>query len=277
METEAEDTHFHLFTFPEFTHLRAVGKHGRGTGEILSPWNFHLTASALHAYDYPSAIVHYPLQGDEATYDFSLQTPAAHSYYDFTLITDTTFALYLSTTGKRAVHLLDKKGEIIDSLLERPDIKDWPYQLASEVWNSYLAYNPSKNVLVTATLGGEVIDIIHLDTREHLVAVGPDGKPRHGKVGLHYYPNLVEGFRGHLFLGDKYIYALFSGISMEDVIKKNASPRLYALHVYDYEGHPARKYTFKESIISFHVDETANKLYATVNDDFESPIFVYDL
>jgi hypothetical protein len=64
-------------------------------------------------------------------------------------------------------------------------------------------------------------------------------------------------------------------MSSEDVMKLDG-PVPRDLHVYDYEGRPVKKYTLDENLISFHVDESTNKLYATA-DAGEDPVFVYDL
>jgi len=143
-------------------------------------------------------------------------------------------------------------------------------------WNSFMSFHNGN--IVCATTSAEVIDVINIHSNKHSIYVGPGGKPKPMQRGNSYLPVTFFGFTS-LFLTDNYIYTLFSGMTFDEYREKSRmglSEDKNYLRVYDYKGNLIKVYDTDEDMISIYVDESANKIYATVINN-ENSIYVYEM
>ena len=270
--------HFHIFTFPGFEYIYSLAHVGRGYNEIIQPGDFDLTTHYLYAYDlnlkklYSYDVKNRASKPNECI-DYNML-----KLYDaqrFCMIGDSLAAFY-TTNIQNIIYIIDKKGNMMDSLLKRPLLNDWNYHMISSSWNSCISFLHGN--IVCATISAEVIDVVNISNKKHRIFVGPGGKPRPLQRGNSFLPVSFFGFQ-NIFLTDNYIYTLFSGMTWDEYREKSKAKQntdKNYIRVYDYNGNLINVYDTDENLLSIYVDESANKIYATVYDN-ENSIYVYEM
>ena len=125
-----------------------------------------------------------------------------------------------------------------------------------------------------------MVEIHNLKTGKQIVLYGPAGEPRYKEHKGESFPNGIKGFTD-VQVTDKYIYALFDGMSWEERHQyykrgEEAPNGGHFIYMFDLKGKPIRKYILDKNIMGFEIDEKRNMLIATCAESDE-PIILYNL
>lgn len=183
---------------------------------------------------------------------------------DFMLYNDSIFIIP-DYSGKNRLVFADRNGNIVRRIGEIPakEKAGIPEVALSQAWRPFIHYNPRNGLLAMVTQFGEVLELYDFQNDHVQVRVGPGGEPKCRYKGAAAYPNGIRGY-SDVFVGDKYIYALFWGYEYAKVLSGEIT---YSggdlIHVFDLEGKPVRQYHIDRHITGFCVNETTGEVIGT--------------
>lgn len=276
------DYYFHLFSYPEFRYLSSFGQRGEAPKEILSAENFRWLGDSLWTLDSGKAeLVCWLPQGDSVhrVRSISMKRKVPRPY-DFVQCTDETF-LVPDYSGQGRFCRIAPDGSLMHRIGTIPAANR--HQLAQRpvtyayLWRSFVDYNSNKDVLVTATQMGEVLEIFHLkDTLRYAIYVGAQSEP-------YYLRKDDKGFMGFsdVQVTDRAIYAVFHGHTFKEIMRSRERGEVHPdggkyIYVFSLDGKPLRKYVLDHYVYGISVDETQGIILATdVNQD--EPIIEFSM
>lgn len=280
------DNFLHAFTYPGFKHIVSFGKRGEGPAEMLQANTIRVFSSdSVWTVDGQKTKVSRWSVSSEgvAQKEEEIQLSKSKLWVtDFTLIDDNTFVIP-DYSGSCSFYKEDKQGFITDTVGSLPTIlhpTSPNRQTLGQVWTRFIDYNPGNGILALVTQLGEVLEIYNLKTGSRQVIYGPHDEPQFKQAKEYAIPDGVMGF-GNVFVGNRYIYAIFQGTSFKEIQQaaKAGTPRPQGgqfLYVFNFEGMPVQKYTLDHSISGFHLDEASGKLIALdLNSD--DPVVEFNL
>lgn len=258
----------HLFSYPKIKHLSSIGKMGNGPGEILDSENIRFDSQnnlwLLDANQKKIISIQKKSQKQIGLEDRLIRT------LDFDFVNDSLFVVP-DYTGKHRYNLVNLQGIIIKSVGSIPLCKKQsiPEIATAQAWRSFIDYNPQNGILAIATQLGEVLELYNLahDSLIHTY-YGHEGAPKYIVRNGMAIPNGIMGY-SDVYVGEKFIYALFWGSRIEDVkrgiIKKEGGDQI---HVFDLKGALVKKYKLDRFISGFCIDEVKRCFLALdVNSD----------
>ena len=272
LDSNAPNGYFcYVFTFPDFKYKYRLGAKGNAANELILAYEAQIIDNYLYIKDVKK-IMRYDL--NNPTHQPKEAFKVKEHIYRSVIINDSIYAGSSDNHPLQRIQLYNRDGDVIKHLL--PPIENVIKNVAftpQAVWCSFIRYDKKTNCLFLATTGGEVIDRINLDSEEHISSIGPIGRPEiYHKDGVYSTSNF-QGF-GNFGISDNKIYALFSGLAMDEVWKEDPSHK-NCMQVYDIDGNPLKRYTFDRNLISFYVDKLNRKIYAT-DTSSEFMLSVYD-
>lgn len=287
MDLHNADNYVHAFTYPGFKHRASFGKRGEGPEELIQ-------INAMYITSYDSIWVIEGQKTKASRWSFSPATAEVRKIEEFQLskdklwVTDMVMAdgntfLIPDYSGSCSFYIENKEGIITDTIGALPTELhpvEPSRQTLGQVWTRFISYNPGNGRVALASQMGEVLEIYNLKDGSQIVTYGPNGEPIFKVAGKYAMSEGIMGFN-NVYVGNKYIYAIFQGVTMKEIrqkIKDNI-PRMQGgkqIYVFDLDGKPVRKYTLDHSISGFYLDEASGKLFGLdVNND--EPVIEYNL
>jgi hypothetical protein len=258
MDLHGNEYYCHEFDYPSMRHRRSLAKRGGGPDEFTDAENIRLTRQAyIWILDANKAKINcFPASENSVFKSISLDKQLIRSL-DFDLYEDSLF-IVPDYTGTHRFDILHPDGTVKESRGQIPirkRDKDIPNLIFAQAWRGFLDYNPDSGLLAIATQLGEVIEIYSLPG-DSLVNVmyGKEGEPRFHYGNGYAAPNGIMGY-SDVFVGEKYIYALFWGHSFKDIRNNSSSEGGNRIQVFDLAGNPVKQYILDCYITGFFIDE----------------------
>ena len=285
MDLHPNEYFYHVYSYPDWQFIASFGKRGEGPEEVLSAdgVRFH-SPDSIYTLDANRMIVTRWTLSPEAKIvsrveDIPLNKSLIRSL-DF-YRTDKNF-LIPNYSGECRYHEVSHDGQSIQDIGEIPteEHKENRNVALAQAWRTFTDYNPKNNIYALVTQLGEVVEIHNLKTGKQIVLYGPAGEPRYKEHKGESFPNGIKGFTD-VQVTDKYIYALFDGMSWEERHQyykrgEEAPNGGHFIYMFDLKGKPIRKYILDKNIMGFEIDEKRNLLIATCAESDE-PIILYNL
>jgi hypothetical protein len=202
---------------------------------------------------------------------FSIQSACFNQYIGIGPYEDGMFKLY------------DPTGKIINYFYEFPskdnDERSISNQLRAMAYQGNITLNPQKNKLAYTCTNGEIIHFYEV-TKNSIEII---------KKIENTYPEYVPETDGggisaamkrennvgylNLYATDRFVYALYSGVSANDFLKTHTSFSGDILHIYDWNGTIKRKIKLDISCGHICVSSDDKRIYAIA--EYPEPTIVY--
>lgn len=262
------------YSFPALEFIGTYGIRGNGPGELIMQTQMSVDKDGvIHLLDGVNGkIISYNLRGNDNRYisEIKLNIPFRPVSNVFK-ITDDTYAIK-NLFSEYRMYMSDANGNFADSIFKAPKKKS-DVNNNFQIYDMDMCFNAEKNIIAGATLSGEMLFIYNLNEKKEYISIGPNGIPEWDKVSGVTGP--TEGFWQIKIVGDK-IYTIFSGLSIPEMLKSKSSGG-DKIYVYDLIGNPQVSYKLDRKILSFHIDESNNKIYALDVNNPDNQLFVFDL
>ncbi|NLD94698.1 MAG: hypothetical protein GX639_18745 [Fibrobacter sp.] len=179
--------------------------------------------------------------------------------------------IVLDSKGEYRFILLNDKGEIESKLYNIPneENKDLANPILQQLWISCLDFNPKNNVLVIATVMGDVIEIYNLKNNKKNIVIGEQGEPNIKRDGRNLIIRAAYGYQD-VIVGDTEIYALYSKITHEEIDEatKNGLSTPSGgnlINVLDFNGNIKKVFVLDRFINGFDIDFNENTIYGVTS------------
>ena len=262
------DSILYIYSLPDIKYINSYGRQGAGPDEFGGCFCFCKSSNNFiyfKGYSNPMQIGSYKVDKNGSPI-IQQRYKLKHAVMtNFVSILNDSIYLYFDIDQLTIVQVNLKNGKKIRDLkLEKDDHKE-PYFYSNQ---GVLASNG--NSIVYTYSYKKQIDIydINLSLKKTIIWDYKNIKPTVGDFdnAIHHYLNV--------YAGEKYFYALYSGMSEKSNSK--TPQKNYSLEVYDYDGNPVIKYALEKIPVSFTVDEKRGLLYGF---DYrnEGVFYVYEM
>lgn len=266
--------HFmHLYDASTLQHLTSFAKRGEGPEELLLCTAFRIASlDSIWVLDCNKRqLTRWSLQADKDSMlcvEKILFSSSVVSPLDF-VWKDKNSILIPDYSGECRFMEVNCQGNVIRQISAIPSNRRLVNEMqgaAAQAWRSFVDLHPKRNLLVSATQLGDVVELFNFKTNEHHVSIGAEGEPAYRTTSQgHAIPS---GFMGYtdVQMTDNYIYTVFHGRDFKDDQQFEDGGRF--LHVFDLKGNPVCRYVLDHAIYGIHVDEERRVIWATdVNTD----------
>jgi len=190
--------------------------------------------------------------------------------------------ILLDSKGDSRFLLLDDKGEIESRNFKIPNMenKGLANPILQQLWVSCLDYNPNNNILVIATILGDVIEIYNLKEGGQIIKIGEQGEPKIIRNGQQFILRSANGYQD-VIVGNNEIYALYSDITHEEIdeAKKKGETAPNGgnlIYVLDFNAKVKNVFLLNRYINGFYIDFDKKTIYGvTSNSNIQLCIFNY--
>lgn len=157
---------------------------------------------------------------------------------------------FYSSLSNSVIKDIDIGTDIVNP---RKNDMDYTQQSYNPLFLSTLRYSKSKGKLVSAMVSQDKIDVFNLEGELVKSIINSENKIR----DVDEFNKNIKAYNSDLFLGNEYIYVLYSGDSMVDYFE-NSTPTKIKIYDWNYQI----KYVFemKESLNFFTVNEKSKKI-----------------
>lgn len=262
--------------------VTSFGKRGEGNGYITQPKNMYCQShDSVWVYDCGKCeVTRWQFSPKDNSVkrveSFRLEGRDDWGPFDFTSYSDTSF-IFIDDMGKGRYAEYSINGNRVASFGNIPvsvEERRTDSLSAAHGWASYLAYSPSHRILVSATQLGDVLEIYNMKDSSSIVLYGKSSDPQYLPYpGGGAIPTGIKGYCS-VYIGSRYIYALFSGQTFDEIIETNgeAPDGGKYLRVFDLKGNPVKLYHLDRVVQCFFVDEDNGKIWATDVNNQAEPI-----
>ncbi len=256
----------HQYAYPSIKHQQSFSRKGKAPGELTDAVNIIVRRDGMVYMLDAFARKIYSWDGRNINLFMELPEELGRCM-DFAMYNDSTFIVpdYLGDSRVAFV----SNGKIVRRMGKVP-VKEQaiPVVAVNQAWRPFMHYNPGNGILALVTQLGEVLEIYDLKNDATHKVIGPGGEP---KFSLRGADASIEGIMGYgdVFVGDRYIYAIFWGHEMKKIRQREITVQGgNYIHVFDLEGNPVRRYELDRYITGFYVNETTGEVIGTdVNED----------
>ncbi len=217
MDLHAIENYCHQFRYPSMEYVASFGKRGGAPDELLDSENICIDklSNCWMLDANKNQIVCFNQDFNRV---IKLNKRLIRSL-DFDFYNDSAFVV-TDYSGTCRYHLVNNQGDIVASGGEIPldqRDKNIPDAAYAQAWRSFLDYNPNNDVLAIVTQLGEVIELYSLKEGKLIKVIkGKQGEPVFQYADGQAIPNGIMGY-SDIFVGEKLVYALFWGHSLEDI------------------------------------------------------------
>lgn len=286
MDIHNIDNYFHLFHYPEMTHIVSFGHRGDSPEDMLSADSFAfqsldsiwtLDANKMQIIRWEITNRNYKVKMVES---INLNKKIVRALDFIRIDNDFVIPDYLA---KSRYNLVNSYGETFAEKGNIPTIhnkSEYSMPALAQAWRSFIDYNSQNNILAFVTQLGEVIEIYNLKNNTHIVLYGPNGEPNFEISNGYGIPTGIMGF-SDVEVTDKYIYTVFHGRSFKEIARKimKGAPSIDGgkyIYVFSLSGEPVCSYTLDRYIYGIDVNEEKGIITAVdVNSD--EPIVQYKI
>ena len=262
------DSILYIYSLPDFKYVNSYGRLGAGPEEFSGCFTFCKSSDNFiyfKGYSNPMQICSYKVDKNSKPIvqkKYKLKNATLTNFV--TILHDSIYLYFdLDELIIKQVNIYNGK-KIRELKLQKDDHKE-PYFFSNQ---GVLASNG--NSIVYTYSYKKQIDIydINLSLKKSIVWDYKQIKPT-----VYDFDNNVHHYL-NVYAGEKYFYALYSGMSEKSNSK--TPQKNYSLEVYDYDGNPVIKYALEKIPVSFTVDEKRGLLYGF---DYrnEGVFYVYEM
>ncbi len=276
MDLHPSTFYCHEIAYPSMENKAKFAQRGQAPNEFLDAENIRFDKQKnLYILDAnrKRISVFEPLQLKIPQKVIDLETSLIRTL-DFDILNDSTF-IVPDYMGSNRISLLDFQGKIKKKLFTIPTtVKEDGNMALAQAWRSFLSYNSKNGILALATQLGQVLEVYDIH-HERLIKVIKEKEPEFFSNGDYAIPTGIMGY-SDIYVGEKYIYAVFWGESFDDIKQQADIPQggKY-IHVFDLGGTPVKEYVLDRRITGFHVDEKNGK-FLGLDVNSNNPIVEYN-
>lgn len=278
MDIHNIDNYFHLFNYPEMTHIVSFGHRGDSPEDMLSADSFAfqsldsvwtLDANKMQITRWEIVNQNYTVKIVES---INLNKKIGRALDFIRVGNDFVIPDYLAKSRYNLVNsygeIFAKKGKIPSNQYKSENLTP----ALAQAWRSFIDFNSKNGILAFVTQLGEVIEIYNLQNNTHKVLYGPNGEPDFKISNGCGIPTGIMGF-SDVEVTDKYIYTVFHGRSFKEIARKimKGTPSIDGgkyIYVFSLSGEPVCSYTLDRYIYGIDVNEEKGIITAVdVNSD----------
>lgn len=272
LDLHGSENFCHLFRKDNLASVASFAPKGNGPEEMLQALCMHVQSEdSIWVYDTHKREVSrwgYSSERDKVSLRESvcIEDKMTHSS-NFAWGGDS-LLFFTDRSGKNRVLKCNARGEVVERIGAIPTekrVKESQKGTLAQAWNSFLSYNPQKQLLVAATQLGDVIEIYNLKDTTSLVLRGPMGEPEFQTTSEgHAVPVGIMGY-GDVQITDNYIYAVFHGRTFKEIAKdiEGTPDGGEYIHVYAHDGTPVCRLVLDHAIYGIDVNEEEGVIWAT--------------
>lgn len=274
----SSDTLLHVINKNNLEYVYGFGKEGMGPNEYYKIWNLYPSSNDNSLWIYCPEIkksIHYDLLNKEQVYSHK-QIAEDVLAVQFAPTFKNTF-LGIETDGIHKFSEFSSEGikskgfGLVKNYL--PSRKDIPKNVITSVHQGQLRANPDLDKFGLACLQRDMIEILDLKDSSILSIRGPINQIPEFEVDYSagYPMALVDSKKTNycymnMYMGDEFIYGLFSGENMAQIIDHSKETPFY-LFVFNYKGDFIKSFKLSHSILDLVVDEEKDIAYGISNDE----------
>lgn len=272
----------HVIDVKERKWSYGLGIEGVGPGEISYIWtmDYSFTPGRFWAYNFDKVFSEFIL-GDTtaklAQVQLRQRNPEFIAATDIVWITDSTL-LALRVSGEEKFVEYNAEGNILAGYGTWKGMLpgDPPVNVAKEAFSKQLSSNQSKTKFGFFSMDRDHFEIFDYQSKNILVVEGPYFERPSYEVAYrsandpYYYMNDPEAVRTYqdFFLGEKYIYMLYSGKKVKD-IRSTGLIESNTVFVFDYKGKIVKNFELDNSVKFITVDEKNQIIYGLLSGEDE--------
>lgn len=278
MDIHNIDNYFHMFNYPEMTHIVSFGHRGDSPEDMLSAdsFDFHSVDSIWTLDANKMEIKRWEMTNKECNVKkvetINLNKKLGRALDFIRIDNDFVIPDYLADSRYNLVNsygeIFAKKGEIPSYLYKSENLTP----ALAQAWRSFIDFNSKNGILAFVTQLGEVIEVYNLKNNTHKVLYGPNGEPDFKISNGYGIPTGIMGF-SDVEVTDKYIYTVFHGRSFKEIANsmQEGAPSIDGgkyIYVFSLTGEPVCSYTLDRYIYGIDVNEEKGIITAVdVNSD----------
>ncbi len=258
MDLHGKDFFCHEFSYPSCRYRKSFAPRGKGPGQLLSIGNIAVNdqGEIFVLGDYSRKIYNVD-SGNNQLLTITELSDDILFYPDFVLYDDSTYIIP-DYYGKCRFFFADRNGAISNqsgSIYNKKEMSRVPEAALGHAWRSFIGYNQHNGILALVAQLGEVIEIYDLNNGAVTVKIGPGGLPKCRYKGNNAIPTGLNCY-SDVFVGDRYIYALYWGHEFEKIATNEISVEGgMFVHVFDLQGNPVKRYQLDRYITGLFIDE----------------------
>lgn len=270
---EKTDTLFQVFGLPHLVYQGQFGVKGEG------PQDFHLPAIQPVSRTASSFVLCDLTRLKTVSWDASgprviaANMPSSFQYYNgLQQLQDSIFCCNAEYTSDNELRFIYRDGTY-------KELGEYPEQVEPR-FKDALARGQAYSSLLVAKPDGSSVAVFYQHVRRYRI-YDADGKLKSDNVvdmqPAHEWPDVKDEQRYihpiAVYATDRYIYTLNLDMTAADIGTAASNP---SVQVFDWEGHPLKRYQLDRFISSFTVDEQKGLLYGVFVED-EDAIYQFEL
>ncbi|WP_162416513.1 BF3164 family lipoprotein [Cyclobacterium roseum] len=285
-ERKAFDYHLHVIDPDSETLIKTTGKDGMGPGEIVAAYQLQKGKSVdeCWVYDHTQKLMAlFDLESPDALYQKAFRQPQnMFLAVDMLWKSDSTLMCQLADGDEKFV-LYDTLGNRLSTYgtwSQMLEDRTPPPNVVSSVHQGKTSISPDHKKYVQVGLLRDYIEILDIPSGKIISVRGPEHKIPEFEVDYSAgYPmaQFTDMSRSHYYkdvvAGEKYIYALYFGKSMDAYFQEGETAR--EIYVFDYTGSLVKTYTLDHALFSLAVDEK-NKRFFGISSDKDPNVVIFE-
>ena len=272
LDLHGSDYFCHLFRKDNLASVASFAQRGNGPQEVLQALCMHVQSEdSIWVYDTHKREVSrwgYSSERGKVSLRESVRIKDKMTHSSNFAWGGDSLLFFTDRSGKNRVLKCNARGEVVGRIGAIPTekrVKENQKGTLAQAWNSFLSYNPQKQLLVVATQLGDVIEIYNLKDSTSLVLRGPMGEPEYQTTSEgHAVPVGIMGY-GDVQITDNYIYAVFHGRTFKEISKdiEDTPDGGEYIHIYTHDGTPVCRLVLDHAVYGIHVNEEEGIIWAT--------------
>ncbi|WP_421874907.1 BF3164 family lipoprotein [Marinoscillum sp.] len=283
------DTLIHVLSRYNFKCIKHLGIRGSGPREIEYPYKFLMKSLEDSTFWYlgmgrEKILSRFDVTSSSVYPDTQIQLrDSLFLMMDFAFSSDSSIlGTYSDGMAKFYEYSLNNKKLNVWGSWEGMVDQDWPPNVISSLFNGAFTSNQAKSKFVLASTKIDYLEIFDKTDGTSIGLRGPINEfPNVTVDQSSSYPMLMELGYENLYgysnavIGEKFIYALYSGYSRRevDIIKEKAFDKLL---IFSLSGDPVKYIQFDEQLVDFDVDHVNGIVYG-ITYDGNPNVIVYQL
>lgn len=285
-ERKVSDYHLHVVDPNSERLINTTGKDGFGPGEIVAAYQLQRGKSVNECwvYDHTQKLIAlFDLESSIDLYQKAFKQPQSmYLAVDMLWNSNSTLICQLAD-GDEKFLIYDTLGNQLSTYGQWSQMLEdrfAPPNVMSAVHQGKTSISPDHKKYVQVGLLRDYIEILDLPSGKITYIHGPEHNIPEFEVDYSAgYPmaQFTDMSRSHYYkdvvAGEKYIYALYFGKSMDAYFQEGETAR--EIYVFDYAGSLVKTYTLDHALFSLAVDEK-NKRFFGISSDKDPNVVIFD-
>lgn len=272
LDLHGKENFCHLFHKDNLACVASFAQRGNGPQEVLQALCMDVQSEdSIWVYDtHKREVTRWSYSSDKGMVSLceSVRIEDKMTYSSNCAFWGDSLFFFTDMSGNNRVLKCNVHGKVVDRIGTIPTEKKVNENLKgtlAQAWNSFLSYNPKKQLLVVATQLGDVIELYDLQNDTNKKLCGSLGEPLY-QITQDGWPVPV-GIMGYsdIQITDRYIYAVFHGRTFKEISNNPTGTPDGGeyIHVYAHDGTPIYRLVLDHAIYGIDVDEENGIIWAT--------------